>query len=187
MKTENAQSLATRRRFQNGMAMNSNTSRMFSEVVRRMAWHDKKFHVYGETRPLYSSEIHAICLVGDHPGIHGGGIAEKMGATKSAASQILSKLERRGMIVRKTAADKKTKHAYTLSPSGRRVFAYHEAIHRDFDRKFNALLARHSAADRRAFQRVLREIDRSLAGWEEEWNAEFGLPRPSAAHECRST
>ncbi len=78
--------------------MRQSLSRDLMDLIRHWAYHERQVHVYGLQEPLYRSEIHVIWLLGTEPDLYGLKLAQKIGVTKSAASQLLSKLEKRGMI-----------------------------------------------------------------------------------------
>lgn len=63
--------------------------------------------------PLTMLEVHTLSHIEDHPGITATELVEYWNKTKGAISQILSKLEKEGLITKKTTAtNAKTKHLY---------------------------------------------------------------------------
>ncbi len=60
----------------------------FSEI-------DKQTSYYGTDKQLFYAEIHMIKAIKENEGIHVTGIAEKLGVTKGAVSQITMKLQKR--------------------------------------------------------------------------------------------
>ncbi|MGM9999476.1 MAG: MarR family transcriptional regulator [Candidatus Bruticola sp.] len=145
--------------------MRRTLSRDFMDLVRHFAYHEKQVHVYGVKEPLYRSEIHVVWLVGAEPGLYGLKLAKKIGITKSAASQILSKLEKRGMISSRVAADKLTKREYTLTEEGWKVFAFHEELHREFEKRFNAFLRRYTPEQRKFLKGFVQDLNNVLNLW----------------------
>lgn len=55
--------------------------------------------LYGETK-LYASEIHLMKTVDYNPNVNASGIAKLLGVTKGAVSQTVSRLVRKGVIVK---------------------------------------------------------------------------------------
>lgn len=51
-----------------------------------------------KTELLYPSEIHLLCFVDQNPDNNITEIAQKLGVTKGAVSQVISKLEKKGVI-----------------------------------------------------------------------------------------
>ena len=68
-------------------------------VVTKLSDIDGKTRNYGTDQPLFNAEIHMIKSIKENEGIHVTGLADMLGVTKGAVSQIIQKLERKGMIV----------------------------------------------------------------------------------------
>ena len=146
--------------------MRQSLSRDLMDLIRHWAYHERQVHVYdGIEEQLYRSEIHVIWLLGKEPGIYGLKLAQKIGVTKSAASQVLAKLERRGMISSHVASDKLTKRVYSLTEEGWKVFHFHEKIHNDFERRFNNLLRQYTPEQRRFLKRFVQDLNDNLNSW----------------------
>jgi DNA-binding MarR family transcriptional regulator len=84
---------------------------------------------YGTGVPLYRAEIHAIKAIGDNPGINVTGLAESMGVTKGAVSQILNKLVGKGLVVKKSADDNAKEILPELTDAGLIGYQEHERFH----------------------------------------------------------
>ena len=80
---------------------------------------------------MYRREIHTIQAIGRNPGINVTALAEYMGVTKGAVSQIIKKLNKKGL-VRKTHATGNAKEAILeLTDLGWIGFHNHEKFHMD--------------------------------------------------------
>ena len=80
---------------------------------------------------MYRREIHTIQAIGRNPGINVTTLAEHMGVTKGAVSQIIKKLNKKGL-VRKTHAIGNAKEAILeLTELGWTGFHNHEKFHMD--------------------------------------------------------
>ena len=145
--------------------MRQSLSRDLMDLIRHWAYHERQVHVYSLQESLYRSEIHVIWLLGTEPGLYGLKLAQKIGITKSAASQVLSKLEKRGMISSHVASDKLTKRTYSLTEEGWKVFHFHEKIHNDFERRFNNLLRRYTPEQRRFLKQFVQDLNDNLNTW----------------------
>ena len=145
--------------------MMQSLSRDLMDLIRHWAYHERQVHVYGLQEPLYRSEIHVIWLLGTEPDLYGLKLAQKIGVTKSAASQLLSKLEKRGMICSHVASDKLTKRTYSLTEEGWKVFHFHEKIHNDFERRFSNLLRRYTPEQRRFLKQFVQDLNDNLNNW----------------------
>lgn len=145
---------------------NKELSVIFFEYIKRMAYYDKKIHVYGVDKPLYSSELHVICIIGNNQNTYGNEIAKHMGFTKSAASQILIKLENRGIISKQTSPDKQTKYTYSLTDLGQKVFDFHENLHKEFNLIFDNVLSKYSKENAAFLKSFIYDLDEELSKWE---------------------
>ncbi len=141
------------------------TGNIFLDLVRNLAYFDKRLHVYDIKEPLYSSEIHIICIIAENPDIHVTGIAKRMGFSKSAASQMLAKLEKRGMLLKGVSPDKLTKLTFSLTDSGRKVYEFHEELHREFHLRFQAILSDRSEEEQNMLQNFFTDLSRSVNEW----------------------
>ena len=65
-------------------------------VVTKLSEIDKRTRYYGTDQSLFEAEIHMIKSIKENEGIHVTGLADMLGVTKGAVSQILKKLETQG-------------------------------------------------------------------------------------------
>lgn len=90
---------------------------------------DKRTRYYGTDVPIFYSEIHVIMAVAEHPGIHVGGLAGILGVTKGAVSEILKKLERKGLVRKETDHLNLSKYSLNLTEKGEKAHANHMYYH----------------------------------------------------------
>lgn len=90
---------------------------------------DKKTRYYGTDVPIYYSEIHVIMEIAGHPGIHAGGLADILGVTKGAVSEILKKLERKALVVKETDTLNLSRYSLNLTEKGKKAHNYHMYYH----------------------------------------------------------
>ena len=87
---------------------------------------NKKPMDYGTGYPLYKSEIHMLDFIGRHPNLNISDLASSLGMTKSAASQVIAKLNLKKLIIKK----RKQKEVYPfLTEEGQRAFNGHQKYH----------------------------------------------------------
>ena len=85
--------------------------------------------IFGIDLPLYPSEIHMIQAIGDNPESNIRSIAEHLGITSGAASQAITKLARRGLVIKvRGRKNEKEVHLELTSP-GLCAYQAHESIH----------------------------------------------------------
>lgn len=86
-----------------------------------------------EEESISTREAHTIQAIGAGGNVNVTQLAEHFGTTKSAASQLTAKLERRGLLVKKTAAHSNKELVLSLTELGWTAFHAHEQFHgKDF-------------------------------------------------------
>ena len=101
---------------------------------------DKETNYFGTDKLLYEAEIHMIMHIRDNPNLHLSAIAEKIGVTRGAVSQIVMKLERKGMISKSKSPQNKSMTMLSLTPQGETAYQEHKNFHQKFDCKITELL-----------------------------------------------
>ncbi|MCQ5130875.1 MarR family winged helix-turn-helix transcriptional regulator [Butyricicoccus faecihominis] len=115
------------------------TALMERVVHKYTRWEDKK-RTYGTEVPLSKAEIHTIAAVGDHPNINITALAEVMGVTKGAASQMIYKLVDKGAVEKRVSPDSDTEVVLNLTAAGKKNHEAHAAYHRQAgDKALNLL------------------------------------------------
>lgn len=91
-------------------------------------WENKK-RTYGTDILLSKAEIHTIVAVGNHPGINVTSLADILGITKGAASQMIYKLVEKGAVEKKVSPDSDTEVILNLTDEGQKNYAAHNEYH----------------------------------------------------------
>ena len=79
--------------------------------------------------PLYKVEIHTVQIIGSKPGINSTDLAARMGVTKSAVSQTVNKLLKKGLICKTHSASDARESTLELTALGWKGFHAHELFH----------------------------------------------------------
>jgi len=82
---------------------------------------------------LYASEINTLEIIGDSPGINLTQLAQKKGVTKSAVSQIVTKLVIKQLVIRNQSPDHEKVFFLELTDTGKIAFKNHEKFHEKYD------------------------------------------------------
>ena len=141
------------------------------DVVYKYLELEKRIRFFGTDKPLYFSEIHIISVIKENEGIHITGLANKMGVTKGAVSQILMKLEKKGFITKERDADNQSRFLIKLTPKGEIAHDYHLKFHKDFDDMLYGLLKDESQEKIQFLKSFLQELEDKLQAFENK-NAE---------------
>lgn len=109
-------------------------------VVSKLSKLDKRTRCYGTDKQLFEAEIHMIKAIKENTGIHVTGLAELLGVTKGAVSQIIMKLEKKDMIIKETDSSNLSRLVLQLSAKGETAYLNHEKMHGEFDDMVNKIL-----------------------------------------------
>ena len=123
---------------------------------------DKKIRYYGTDEPLFKSEIHMIKAIRENKGLHVTGLAERLNVTKGAVSQVIMKLEKKGMIVKQKDADNLLRLALTLTPKGETAYHNHERLHREFDDLVEEVLRETTEANRSFLKKFIGTLEQRI-------------------------
>lgn len=114
------------------------------------------------TEPLNTAAIHLIEVIGKHPDYNATQIAEVLGNTKGAVSQMTAKLEHKGLIERKKSPESEKELCFELTESGKKVFDGHERLHAELYERLGGILGEFSDEDMAKIKRAFDEIDACL-------------------------
>ncbi len=90
---------------------------------------DKKTRYFGTDVPIFHSEIHVIMAIAEHSGIHVGGLADVLGVTKGAVSEILKKLERKALVIKDIDDLNLSRYSLSLTEKGKKAHKNHMYYH----------------------------------------------------------
>lgn len=140
----------------------------FLRVVTKLSEIDRETRYYGTDQPLYEAEIHMIKSIKENEGIHVTGLADMLGVTKGAVSQILKKLEGKGMIIKDTDPRNLSRLILRLTQKGETAYLHHEELHQEFDGLFNAMLKDATEQNKEFLKNFFNSLDEKLDVYEKE-------------------
>ena len=133
-------------------------------VMLKLQEAQERLHRYGTDTPLFAAEIHLIKCVKENPNRHMTALAEVLGVTRGAVSQIAMKLEEKGMLVKEKDEGSSLRRILRVTPDGERAYRFHERLHADFDRLVEGLLADAAEGERLFLLNFLGALDAALEG-----------------------
>lgn len=80
---------------------------------------------------IYRSEIHIIQLIGDQSELYISEISKLIGVTKGTVSQIVKRLETKGLVNKKMDATNNTRQIARLTDKGRTAYKAHNRYHNE--------------------------------------------------------
>ncbi|WP_308898248.1 MarR family winged helix-turn-helix transcriptional regulator [Candidatus Desulfosporosinus nitrosoreducens] len=128
---------------------------------------EKKTRHYGTDVPIFPSEINMLGVIRENEGIHITGLAEKLGVTKGAVSQILMKLQKKGLIEKTEDSRNTSKLVVTLTPKGKKADANHMKFHEKLDSLMDGLLKNATEENKLFLQEFLNGFATQMGSFEE--------------------
>jgi Transcriptional regulators len=130
----------------------------FEKVMNSYLATEKRPHDYGVGFPLYRSEIHTIDAVGRQEQINITELAQTLGITKSATSQMIDRLVKKGLVVKTVLSKSDTEVALTLTSVGQTVFRVHQESHQVFFAYIKETLSTVSERDIDTFLDIMEKL-----------------------------
>ncbi|MCF8083209.1 MAG: MarR family transcriptional regulator [Deltaproteobacteria bacterium] len=113
----------------------------FIRIVSKYQALEKLPQDYGIGEVLYPAEIHAIEMIGKNPGMNVTELASGLGVTKGAVSQIIKKLNNKGLVAKYRDPRNEKAVLVGLTGRGRLAFDGHEAFHAQYDAEIMRLVS----------------------------------------------
>lgn len=101
----------------------------FERAFHKYAAYESQPRDFGIGFPLTQNEIHTIVIVCENEGISLGELAKERAVTKGAMSQLVSKLVKKGLIVKETAEHSASYVSLRPTELGRKANENHSRIH----------------------------------------------------------
>ena len=101
---------------------------LMERTAHKYAQFEKKTQIIGDLK-LTHVEVHTITCIGDHNNLNLSTLANLRGISKSAASQMIGRLRKKGLVNKQTSPDSEAAIALTLTESGKKVYEHHKKYH----------------------------------------------------------
>lgn len=98
-------------------------------LVEKISNTTKTFHSFGTDVDIYRSEIHVIQLIGDRASLHLAEVARLIGVTKGTVSQIVKRLESKGLVEKRVDEENNTRQLISLTGKGETAYRAHVSYH----------------------------------------------------------
>lgn len=105
---------------------------------------EQQARCFGTDVEIHNAEIHMIMAIHDDEGIHVGGLADKLHITKGSVSELLRKLERKGLIHKDTDPLKLSRINVFLTEKGKIAHEHHLLYHERLNEMLDQAMRHHS-------------------------------------------
>ena len=113
---------------------------------------------FGTDVEIYLAEIQMIMTIHNAEGIHVNGLAQKLGITKGSVSEMLRKLERKGLVRKEKDPLKLTRLNVYLTEKGTIAHQSHISFHQKLDSLVFETAAEHDPETVKVFAQFLNKI-----------------------------
>jgi len=140
----------------------SKISDMFLRVAARFSDIDKNAECEIEDENYVNAEMHIVKIVKENEGIHVTGIAEILGVTKGAVSQVANRLEKRGIIWKEKDDSNQSRLVLTLTEKGENLYQVHEDFHNELNDMINDTLENATEENKIFLQNFLDAVEAKI-------------------------
>ena len=141
---------------------NAQMIRQIQRVINRIIFMEKQQRFEFEGIKLYPSEIHLLLIIDEKYATNATKMAEQLGVTKGAVSQTLSRLEKKGVLIKTKDPQKKNELTLAFTPMGAKAFEHYKAGTARFFEMHDAYLSTLSAGDREVIQQFLKQMEEAF-------------------------
>ncbi|WP_160673121.1 MarR family transcriptional regulator [Clostridium sp. C8-1-8] len=134
----------------------------FEKVMYKYNRSEKKPKYYGTKDLLYRSEAHTIEAIGKNNKINVTELAQYLGITKGAVSQMVDKLIKKGMVHKKLVSDTENEVSLELTEKGVIVYNGHEEYHKELYAEISQRLDYLSEENIETFLDILNVLENFL-------------------------
>lgn len=121
-------------------------SRNFGRLIMQLRQLERHPRSFGNAGALTPSEIHTIDAIGNKDGIIMSELADRLGVTKGAVTQLVGRLEAKELIIRTPHPEDSRSFILSLTEKGKNAYKAHEQLHLDFYKHLNDLLSQEEIA-----------------------------------------
>lgn len=118
---------------------------LFNQIVNQYGKFEKEVHAFGADIPLHLSDTHTIVAIGKHSNINIVNLSRLQGISRSAASQMVSKLVKRGFVKKEISPKTDNEIILTLTETGKNIYDTHEKQHRQLKAKLAEIFENYPA------------------------------------------
>jgi DNA-binding MarR family transcriptional regulator len=113
----------------------SGVARCFTRTNNKLNRLEKRAVNFGTGEKLFASELHVIEAVGKKQTNTVTALCSQFGVTKGAVSQIISKLEKKGCVLKERNREDGKEIDISLTEKGWEAFKFHEDLHKEMDKE----------------------------------------------------
>ncbi len=124
--------------------------------------YEKTPRAYGTEDVMYMEECHTLEMIGNNPNITISDIARNTGKTKSASSQLIDRLVKKGFLLKEGHPSNNRSYKLKLTEKGNLVFRKHQQYDKDSYKKIMEALTDFTDEDINIYIAIQKKINEQL-------------------------
>lgn len=117
---------------------------------------------YGTDVELSNTEVHCLKVIKENPGAHITGVAKKIGVSKMAISQLVRRLEKKGLVEKAESIENRSKLELSLTLKGDLAYSEHMKLAKASRMRIREILKQYSEQELKILTSFLKQASESL-------------------------
>lgn len=127
-------------------------------IINQIVFFEKKKNFVFEGINLHPSEIHLMLETKGEQAVNATKIADKLGITKGAVSQTLTRLEKKGIIEKIKDPNYKNELSILLTPLGKRAYDQYQKMYNSLTDHFCGIMSKYTKDEQEVIQKFLADF-----------------------------
>ncbi|CUH95972.1 hypothetical protein P22_2060 [Propionispora sp. 2/2-37] len=137
-------------------------SQLLLNIIAGFYEKDARVNYFDTDTLLYHSEIHMVQFIKENQELHLAAIARRLGVTRGAVSQMIMRLEKKGVVSKEADPGNSRKVILRLTPRGETAYRGHKRNHDSYNAVVSKLLENASQAELNFLKDFLEKYEQSL-------------------------
>jgi DNA-binding MarR family transcriptional regulator len=141
---------------------NEKINAQIMQVINKTIFTEKKKIFKFEEITLYPSEVHLLLMIKNEIDTNATEIARQLGLTKGAISQTLSRLEKKGIILKTKDPYNKNELTLSLTRFGKKAYTFCQSSQTSFIKSHEGYLAKLNTKEKEVIFRYLQHMEKTI-------------------------
>lgn len=137
-------------------------SNLILGISKKISQIEGKTRNYGTDQPIFGSEVHIIKSIMENEGIHITALAEMLNVTKGTISEVIIKLQKKGMVVKEPDSNNLSRMCLKLTEKGKKAYINHEALHKRFEDAIKNIIKEEPEENKQFLFQFFSDLDSTL-------------------------
>jgi len=141
------------------MAADETLASHITRVINKLIFLEKKSIVEVDGVKLFPSEVHLLEVIVQDPTINALGMARKLGISKGAVSQTLTRLDKKGIIFKVKDPANKNEITAHFTGLGKKAVAQHDSMRASLQKEYEHYLRNLAKGERKVIHNFLAHVE----------------------------